>query len=177
MSQSLVWFAVKGIAPEEFLERAGLLDTEEPDEFFDADFAGAQYPDGWFVVTSADFSLMDLENLKEWSQDGRLVAVAIEDETLTSLATEWSDGKMVWSVSHEPAEGEGDGEPELAVEGTLPSCFGEVRDEYAEALDGESPAELAFQIPIEMANRITGFHHETLGFEEDGPVFTVLEQE
>lgn len=177
MSHSLVWFAVQGIDPEEFLERADLLDTEEPDEFFDADIAGAVFPGGWFVVTSSDFSMMDIENLKEWSEGGRLLAVAVEEEALTSLATEWANGKMLWSISHEPHESAGDGEPELAVEGALPACFGEVKDEYADALDGESPAELAFQIPIEVAHRLTGFHHEELGFDEEAPVFTVLEQQ
>lgn len=173
MSHSLVWFAVQGIDPDEFLDRADLLDTEEPDEFFDADIAGATFPGGWFVVTSSDFSMMDIENLKEWSEGGRLIAVAVEEEVLTSIATEWVNGKMVWSISHEPVEGE----PEIAVEGTLPPCFGEVKEKYAEALDGQTPAELAFMVSIEVAHRITGFHHESLGFDEDAPVFTVLEQQ
>jgi len=176
MSQSLVWFAVKGVEPAEFLSRAGLVDTEEPDEFFDADTAGAQYPDGWFVVTSEDFSMMDMENLKEWSEGGRLVAVAVDEEVLSSLATEWANGKLVWSVSHEVGEDDSD-EPQLQVEGTLPAFFEEVRAEYSGSLDGEDPAELAFEIPFELASRITGFHHDDIGFEDDAPVFTVLEQE
>lgn len=175
MSQSLVWFAVKGVAPEEVLSRAGLVDTEEPDEFFDADIAGAQYPDGWFIVTSSDFSMMDMENLREWSAGGRLVAVAVEEEALSSLATEWLDGRLVWSVSHEA--GDEEAEPQLAVEGTLPAFFEEVKTEHSEPMEGEDEAELAFQIPLELASRITGFHHDDLGFDEDAPVFTVLEQE
>ena len=37
----------------------GLIDTGEPDDYFEADLAGAEYPGGWFVVLASDFSLMD----------------------------------------------------------------------------------------------------------------------
>ncbi|MDZ4760632.1 MAG: hypothetical protein SGJ21_06130 [Alphaproteobacteria bacterium] len=173
MSFSVVWFGVQGKSPAAFLERAGYSDTGEEDAFADADVSGATYPDGWYVVVGSDLDLFEVEELKAWSADARVVAVVNDEENLTSLATEWRDGKIVWSISHEPK----DGEPVLAVEGTLPDVFEEVKRNYLDKLDGATPMEIAFEVPIEVAFRITGFRHDVMGFEPDPPVFTRLVRE
>lgn len=173
MSMTAVWFAVQGLPAEAFLERAELIDTGEADEFYDAEISGAHYPDGWYVVLAADIDLFDADKLKVWSEGARLVAALADEAALFSLATEWRDGKPLWSVSHEV----GEDEPVVSLEGAMPEMFGEVRENFLQKLDGDTPAELAFEAPLELAFRLTGFRADEVGFQEDGPVFTVLEPE
>ena len=167
MSVSLVWFAVQGVAGEELLDRAGFVDTGEADEFFEAEVSGCAHPGGWYVLMAEDLDLMDVENLRDWSEGARLVAVAVQEEARFSLATEWREGRQVWSVSHAADD---DGEAVVALEGETPEAFEAVRREFLETGDDEA----AFMAPVELAWRITGFRHDTLGFDEAGAVFTVL---
>jgi len=100
MTMTTVWFAVQGIPAEIFLERAELIDTGEPDEFFDAEISAAEYPDGWYVVLGSDLGMFDADKLKAWSEGGRIVAGLSDEDALFSLATEWRDGRVIWSISH-----------------------------------------------------------------------------
>ncbi len=95
---------------------------------------------------------------------------------MNSLATEWRDGRQVWSVSHDGSEG-GD---QLDVEGELPAVFEELKQE-AVAAQAESEADgggvnFVFDIPLDLAAEITGFRHDEMGFDDDIAPFTVLER-
>jgi hypothetical protein len=95
---------------------------------------------------------------------------------MNSLATEWKDGRQLWSVSHDGSDG-GD---QLAVEGQLPDVFEELRHE-AEAAQAESDKEgggvdFVFDIPLDLAAELTGFRHDEMGFDDDIPPFTALER-
>lgn len=176
MSFSLVWFAAQGIGKDEFLERAQFEDTGEVDEYFEHDHAGGELPDGWYVVMSSEMGLLEPAKLAKWSAGCRLVAAAIHEGSMNSLATEWRDGKQVWSVSHDGSEG-GD---RLDVEGALPEVFEELKAE-ATAAQAESEKEgggvdFVFDIPLDLAAEITGFRHDELGFDDDIAPFTVLER-
>jgi hypothetical protein len=178
MSFSLVWFAAQGIDKDEFLERAGFEDSGEVDAYFDHDHSGGELAGGWFVIVSNEMGLLEPAKLAKWSAGARVVAVAIHEESMNSLATEWRDGKQVWSVSHDGSEG-GD---RLDVEGQLPDVFEELRHE-ATAAQAESNADeggegvnFVFDIPLDLAAEITGFRHDELGFDDDIEPFTVLER-
>jgi hypothetical protein len=172
MSFSVVWFGVNGKDKSAFLNEAGYRDTGEADEFCDAEVSGAHYPSGWYVLVGGDVEMFDVDRLRALSHEARLVAVVSNEDTLTSIATEWVNGEPVWSISHEPS----DGDPTITVEGALPVEFEAVRRTYLEKLNGDSTVELAFEVPVDVAHRITGFRHDMIGFEENGPVFTRLEE-
>jgi hypothetical protein len=157
---------VKGVAPDDVLYSAGLVDTGEADEFYEAEVSGAELADGWYVVLAGDPELFEAEDLKDWSIGGRLVAVVSHPEAGFSLATEWRDGEPVWSISHEADEGE----PVITIDGALPDVFEAVKREFLEGSD-----EQAFEAPQELASRLVGFHADRVGFEEGGPVFIRLE--
>ena len=177
MSFSLVWFAAQGIGKDAFLERAQFEDTGEVDEYFEHDHSGGGLPDGWYVILSNEMGLLEPAKLAKWSEGARVVAVAIHEGSMNSLATEWRDGKQVWSVSHDGSEG---GE-QLDVEGQLPDVFAELQHE-ATAAQAEAGAEdgegvnFVFDIPLDLAAEITGFRHDELGFDDDIEPFTVLER-
>jgi hypothetical protein len=169
---SLAWFAMQGVNKDEFLERAGFEDTGEIDEYFEADHSGGELPGGWYVVVTNDLSLVDAGKLAAWSAGGRLVACIVHEGSSNSLASEWRDGKQLWSVSHDGSEG-GD---TLGVEGQLPEVFEEFREEAA-LVEAEGDAgDLVFDLPLDLAAEVTGFRHDELGFDDDIEPFTVLER-
>lgn len=176
MSVSLVWVAAQGIDKEEFLERAGFEDTGEIDEYFEHDHSGGELPEGWFVILSSDMGLIEPAKLAKWSAGARLVAAAVHEDAASSLATEWRDGTLVWSASHDGSEG-GD---RLDVEGVLPSVFEELKEEaaaaQAESEAGGGGVNFVFDIPLDLAAEITGFRHDEMGFDDDIEPFTVLEK-
>lgn len=176
MSFSLTWFAAQGISREAFLERAGFIDTGEVDEYFEEEHSVGDLPDGWCVIVTSDVGLLAPDKLAKWSAGGRLVAAVVHDETSNSLSTEWRDGKLVWSASHDGSEG-GD---RLEIEGQLPEIFEELKQEAAAAQE-ESAKEgggvnFVFDIPLDIAAEITGFRHDEMGFDDDIPPFTALER-
>jgi|JI10StandDraft_1071094.scaffolds.fasta_scaffold65867_4 hypothetical protein len=173
---SLAWFAVQGVAADELLERAGFVDTGEIDEYFEATHTGGELDSGWYVVVTEEAALLEPAKLAVWSAGGRLVAAVVHEETQTSLAMEWRDGKQVWSIYHDgTAE-----EPQLSVEGQLPEVFEQIKREMAE-LEAEVAAQggefdAAFEVPLDLAEDITGFRHDEMGFDDEIPPFTILER-
>lgn len=176
MSLSLAWFAVNGLAPEDFLDRAGFEDTGEADEYFDAEHSGGDLPGGWYVVVTAQADLLDPARLTQWSEGCRLVAVVVHEDTSTSLAMEWRDGRQVWSAFHDGSAEK----KQLEVEGNLPDIFDAIRQDLmavqAEAASEGAEFDAGYDIPLDIAEDITGFRHDALGFDEDIPVFNLLER-
>lgn len=174
MGFALAWIAVQGVSKDEFLERAGFDDTGEVDEYFEEEHSGGELPGNWYVVVTSDLGLIEAGKLASWSAGGRLVAVVVHEDAMNALATEWRDGRQVWSVSHDGAEG-GD---TLEVEGQLPDVFEELRLE-AMAVQAESAGQgvnFVFDVPLDLAAEVTGFRHDELGFDDDVAPFTVLER-
>lgn len=173
MSVSLAWFAAQGISPEEFLERTGFEDTGEVDEYFEEEHSAGQLPGGWYVIVSNQVGLLEPAKLAQWSAGGRLVAVALDEGSMNSIAMEWKDGRQVWSAAHDGSEG-GD---RLDVEGQLPAIFEELQSEAtAIAAEGGEGVDVVFDIPLDLAAEITGFRHDEMGFDDDIPPFTALER-
>lgn len=173
MSFSLAWFAVQGVAPDDFLERAGFADTGEPDEFCEAEHSGGDLSGGWYVVVTEAVDLLDMAKLPDWSAGGRLVAAVVLEDSNTSLAMEWRDGRQAWSVFYDG----GAETPQLEVEGDLPPAFEAMRAAILAEPAGEDGDDLAFDAALDLAESVTGFRHDALGFDPEAAPFTVLERE
>lgn len=175
MSFNLAWFAVHGIAPDEFLERAGFEETGEVDEYFEAAHSCGELPGGWFVMVTDKADLADAARLAKWSAGGRLIACVILEDQSTSLSMEWRDGKQVWSVYWDG----GAEQKQLQVEGKLPDSFeaihADITNLQAEMEKDGGEDDIVFELPLDLAEEITGFRHDQVGFDEDIPVFNVLE--
>ena len=120
--------------------------------------------------------LLEPSKLTQWSLGGRLVCAVVHEDTSTSLAMEWRNGKQLWSVFHDG----GAEKKTLAVEGALPDSFETIHEELM-AVQAEADAEggefnAAFDIPINLAEDLTGFRHDEMGFDDDIPPFTILER-
>ncbi len=175
MGFNLAWFAVQGLDPEVFLERAGFTDAGEADEYFEAEHSGGELPDGWYVLVTERVDFVDPARLALWSAGGRLIACIAHEDTMNSLAMEWRDGRQVWSVFWDGSAEQ----KQLQVEGQLPESFEMIREEIT-ALQAETDrdgggVDLIFEIPLDLAEEITGFRHDQMGFDDDIPLFNALE--
>jgi hypothetical protein len=77
------------------------------------------------------------------------------------------DGKEIWSVVH---KGE-DGPDHLVAEGMLPAPFEKTSHEYRELQSNQDPADefrtdYMFEVPLILAQEITGFKHDEVPEEE-----------
>ncbi len=72
----------------------------------------------------------------------------------------WTDGTQRWSVRH---QGDNDTR-DLTATGQLPPEFTAIRDAFAAKQDhgesGELSVDWYFELPLELAKRITGFRHD-----------------
>jgi hypothetical protein len=158
MGYALVWFAIQGKPRDQFLADAFYVDTGDADDYFEADASVGDLPGGWTVLVCADFDLFTEETLRDWSAGGRLVACVVEEDALVSVATEWADGRLVWTASHDGAEGS----DELEVSGELPPAFETIRAELLRKADDAGAGEVdhVFDAPLDLAEAITGFRHD-----------------
>jgi hypothetical protein len=165
----LVWFAVQGKSRDAVLRDAFFVDTGEPDDYFEADASVGDLPGGWTVLVCSEFDLFTEDTLRDWSKGARLVACVIEEEALVSVATEWADGQLIWTASHDGGEG-GD---ELEISGELPKAFDAIRAELLLKADAAGAGEVdhVFEAPLDLAESVTGFRHDQVF---DG-VFTAVE--
>src|SRR5262245_13754688 len=175
MGFNLTWFAIQDVDAETFLERAGYADTGEPDEYYEADTSGGEMPDGWYVMVTDQMALVDPAKLAKLSVGGRLIVCGVYEGPMNSIAMEWREGKQVWCVFWDG----GAEEKQLQVEGKLPDSFEAIHADVT-ALQAEidkdgGGTDVVFELPLDLAEEITGFRHDQAGFDEDIPVFNVLE--
>jgi hypothetical protein len=162
MSEAIAWFAFHSADADDVLDSAGFEDTGESDDTFDADYSGAAYPNGWYIIATSDFELLEPSVCADWSEGHRMLAGFEDAEAGSSFVMEWVDGKLVWSVAFDRDEGAG----QVSVGGKLPLAF-----EKAVTESASSP----FEIPAAVAFQVTGFRAALIGFDPDGPVFHRLE--
>ena len=171
MGASLSWVAVQGRSAAALRAALSLVSTGRFSELAEAPYSGADLKSGWTLVQrdrcDADF-LRD-KTLEGLSKSCELVAVSLEEHVMASLAEGWTDGRRVWSLSHNSEEGikhlEEGGSPPKAFAAIKERAFQRQREKDAEGVD------YIFDVPLELARFLTGYKHD-----EDGPDdFEVLE--
>jgi hypothetical protein len=84
----------------------------------------------------------------------------VEEHVMVSIATGWKDGRRVWSVTH---DGQRDME-HLQTEGDLPAAFTSIRDrlrsEQQTAGGRKADVDYTFDVPVELAQTLTGYRHD-----------------
>jgi Family of unknown function (DUF6461) len=163
MGYSIAWLAAQGKPPQSLLAEIDLRPTGKAGEFADHPVVGAALEDGWYLLVAqgCDHRMISDRVLKTLSRGCRVIACSVEEHVMFSAAWLWEDGKCVWSVSHQGDEKTHD----LSADGVLPEFFAGVRDELLarQAAEGGEDAEVdyVFEIPLELARRISGFKHDS----------------
>jgi hypothetical protein len=153
MGASLSWFAVRGRAPEAVLQDFGLKNVGK--EYCKTHFCGGALPSGWFLVIHGRHEFTN-DEVRQLSRGGEVIACFVEEHVMVSRAAGWKDGEQIWCVTHDAQESDG----HLDVEGEPPTGFIAIRDRLAKQQEGDGGADFIFNIPVDLAEEITGFSHE-----------------
>lgn len=177
MGYSVTWFAVPAQQGESFLARLALSATGETEEFPESQIVTATLDTGWLVLwyNSYDCPFLGDRELRELSKSFEIIHCLIEEHVMASSAELWSRGGRTWLISHR-----GDVRPmERHHEGLLPDCFSSIKAEMEAAQAAEDAEECEvdhlFEIPLKVAQTITGFKHDEACPRLPNKVFHVMQ--
>ena len=169
MGFSITWCAVPEAGVQRLLDHAGLSPTGRTEAAPESLVSMARLDNGWSLLWYNQYEcpFLEPENLAEISQHHEVLVCRVEEHVMASSSELWSGGRRVWWISH---EGE-DGPIGLDTDGALPECFPDIRREMeaAQVAEGgeEGEVDYLFEIPLKVAQVITGFKHD-----EDSPHLT-----
>ena len=161
MGYSQSWSAVKGKPPAAVLETLGLRGTGTREEIAESPIVGTELPSGWYLVVASrsGHRLMSDQNVQRLSAGCDVVTGDVEEHVMVSVATSWKDGRRVWTVTHDAQR---DME-HLQAEGELPATFVSIRDrlrsEQQAAGGRKADVDYIFDVPVELAQTLTGYRH------------------
>ena len=160
MGLALSWMAVKGAPRETVFDRLDLEDTGEAVEAYGAPASWVELPNGWLIIMVRNMSFVTAKELQAASEGGRAVGCAFEEHVMYSAAWEFRDGRQIWSIVHEPNRG---GIGHLDCAGDLPAEFTGIRDkaiaEQAADSGEDARTDFIFDVPLDTARAVCGFHH------------------
>ena len=168
MSWSLSWVAFQGKTPDEVQTAFGLKPTNDTCIAAEAPLCGRLLPSGWYIVI-ADRDLRFIEEAAHAafeSLSANAVACGIYEHGSFSSTKAWRAGTLLWSVSHDGSRGG----RELEATGAPPDGFDAMREAATARYSTASGVDFMFDVPLELAQSITGFRHDTSELE-----FVVLE--
>jgi hypothetical protein len=177
MGFSLSWVAVQGQQPEVVLAEFVLRATGRYEELPEAPTVGAKLPGGWYIVVAdgCDFPFVRQRALRRLSLASEVVMCTVEEHVMYSAAMGWADGREVWSVDHDAQQGI----RHLDAQGVLPPAFAGIRDrlEAEQEAAGGDQARVDFisDVPVTLAERLTGFRHDRVLMRFGKAPFEVLE--
>lgn len=176
MGFAISWLAVRDGSADDCCAALGLRRTgRESDE---PEIGGVRLKSGWYLVWFESFPGVQgrTEFIQAISKSADVLTCMVEEHVMFSYASLWRDGQEVWHVAHQGDEAVDN----LSVAGDPPPELDGIRREIEQrqAEEDESAAEVdhMFDIPLELARKLTGFKHDEA---EDGefPVYEELEPE
>jgi hypothetical protein len=176
MGISLSWIAVRGIDYDIVLERLSLTATEGQANFWQTPVSGRRGISGWTLITAlgCDHRIIAPAALVALSADCEVLACSVEEHVNFSYAAWWSQGVRVWEVFHQ-----GDRDcVNLSTDGVLPAEFSDAVAAHVTAgsMDTiDEDVDSVFDIPLDLAERLTGFRHDAAGGPGD-EVFQILRE-
>lgn len=177
MGFSITWFAVPESASETFLQKLGLVETGESEEWPDSPISTAVMETGWRVLwydkNSCPF--LGSEAVAELSRDHEILVCKVEEHCMVSSSAVWRAGQRLWYLHHD-----GSGGPKgLDIEGSPPDCCAsvcaEMERKQIDAGGINAGVDFIFEIPLLVAEQLTGFKHDKEPSAVVGDVFRVLE--
>ncbi len=169
MGVSLSFLAIKGAAPADIHGALGVTDTgvaSPEDEYPIPSVRGATLPEGWYLVLLNDVVhrlIKSRKIIKRLSRGCEVIACQVEEHDMYSGCFGLRDGKLVWSVVHNPQKAD----DHLGVWGELPAALDEIEarmlkeQDEAQARPGAVEVDYIFDIPLELAASFCGYRHDT----------------
>lgn len=173
MGYSLSWAALKGGNLQSACSALGLHTTGKREEIAESKIVGAQLATGWYVVVFTRAEIKD-KTLAKLSQAGEVVGCFVEDHVMFSSASAWKNGQRLWHVAH---NGEEDRVLHLETSGDLPAEFESIRKRVFAKQEQDLKVDHVYELPAELAKKLTGFRHDESMPGLTGEVFEVLERE
>lgn len=167
MGYSVSWVAFQGAAEADVLALTGLRGTETVQDVPDAPFQVATLPGGWTILFANDVMFAEPDNLKRLSRHHTILGCMIEEHATVSMSSCYVGGEMLWEVVFDVSSTES----ELMVSGSPPPELAAVRAQAS--LDHERSADGDFDTPIDLAEAVCGYRHDTMHFDWGTIGFTV----
>lgn len=161
MGYSQSWLAVRGKSPTEVLETLRLRGTGTREEIAESPIVGAALPTGWYLIVGGRSGHRFLRDqiLQGLSAGCEVVTGDVEEHVMVSVATGWKDGHRVWSITHDAQHNI----EHLETEGELPAAYASIRDrlrsQQQKAGGSTADVDYIFDVPVELAQTLTGYRH------------------
>lgn len=156
MGYSVSWLAVRGKDANLVRQQLGLQQTGQREEIPESPVLGSDLPTGWYLVFANRCDYAENAGLDRLSVDCEVVACSVEEHVMVSAASGWKDGRNTWAITHDSQRGPED----LEVEGEPPSVFSAIRERLNAQQAERGDADYIFDIPVEVAESLTGFRHD-----------------
>jgi hypothetical protein len=161
MGFSISWIAVQTSDAGRVYEALNLKRTGVMEEIPESPVVGASLPGGWTLIVTDDVNspLLDLAS-GILPKQYRVITCQIEEHAMASFAVEHGNSNEGWDVMHVASNGR----DHLDASGSLPAVFNDVLAELKQRQDDaageESGVDYMFEVPIELAYRLTSFRHD-----------------
>jgi len=156
--------AVKGASRDPVLNALGLRGTQSFEELPESHLTGVLLPSGWYMVVSnrGEYpAFMEDKTLATVSASTEVVTCFVEEHVMCSHASQWRDGRELWSLMHTADTG---GIEHLEIKGEPPSFFASIQERLRarqrEAGGKKAEVDYIFNIPVETAQQLTDYRHD-----------------
>lgn len=160
MGFALSWLAVRGKAPQRILDELGIRATGEREEIPESPITGARLPGGWFLIVMQGPAIVadTVIDLPRLSMGAEVVTCFVEEHAMCSTASGWAEGREIWCVTHESRRGL----RHLDARGDLPAHWKDIARRRTGEQDaaGDAEVDFFFEIPLDLAERRTGYRHD-----------------
>jgi len=172
MGIALTWVAVEALPPGTALSRLSLSRTGRSCAFPFQGVAGLRLPSGWYLVAASGCAhrVAHSASLAALSASCRVVACTVEEHVNLATAELWQDGVRAWKVQH---QGDEDSQ-RITHEGAVPRRFHDLLATVEPEGSSNPGGHVHMDIPLLLAQDLTGFRHDDAGPHLGGPVFEQL---
>ncbi|QPJ61861.1 MAG: hypothetical protein G3M70_08230 [Candidatus Nitronauta litoralis] len=176
MGFAVSWMAIKGKPQQKILDALELGETGEKEKDVNSGISGALLPNNWYLIFLDEFESKYVSDkiLIPLSEGCEMVVCNIEEHVMYSSAQYWGNGRKLWQVSHDSQQGM----LNLEEEGILPEDFENIKSvKFAEQKkEGGEKADVdcVFDIPLHLAEALTGFRHDMENPDFENIEFSIL---
>ncbi len=162
MGFAISWLAIKGKEPGKIRDELGVSETEEHEEFPESKINACKLSSQWYLIyiNKCESPFVSKNVLESLSNDCEIIACVIEEHVMYSRSQYWRNGTKIWQVTHDAQQGmlnlEHEGQLPDKFESIHTSSFAEQESEGGE----EAEVDYIFEIPLILANNLTGFKHD-----------------